>query len=146
MALIPESEAEFLDEEFEAIESETAELEPTKTWLLDFENGRIGGFIDEDAALRQFIRKAIMTERSKYAIYSDDYGSELNELIGADMTEALLESEVPRMVYETLAYDDRIDDVQVEFERRGDQLFITATVFPANKDVAITEEVAINGL
>lgn len=144
MALTPENEAELLDEV--VAELEMLEIAPSRTWAIDFENGTIGGFIDEDEALRQFVRKAILTERSKYVIYSDDYGNELHSLIGQDVTPALLDSEIPRMVYEALAYDDRIEDVQTEYTRDGDQLFITVTVIPANRDVVITEEVAINGV
>lgn len=146
MALIPENFTEFLDEAIVTDTEETVEIAPTKTWAIDFENGTIGGTIDEEAALRQFIRKAILTERSKYAIYSDDYGCELNELIGEDITPALIETEIPRMVYEALAYDDRIDDVQTTFTREGDKLFLTVTVFPVDKDVAITEEVTVDGI
>ncbi|WP_251025044.1 DUF2634 domain-containing protein [Bacillus sp. ISL-57] len=111
----------------------------------NFETGTIGKFIDEGEALRQYIRKAILTERSRFAIYSDDYGCELNELIGDDVvTEDLLDAEIPRIVYEALAYDERIDDVQTTFTREGDKLFLSVTVVPADNDVEITEEVEVN--
>lgn len=144
MAFTPENETEFLDEVAAAEAVETQEVAPSKTWALDFATGRIGSNIDGDQALRQFIIKTIMTERSRYVIYTDDYGCELRDLIGADYTPALLDSEIPRMVTEALIYDDRIDDVaEVAYRREGDRLYISARVIPADSDVAITEEVEI---
>lgn len=142
MAFTPENETEFLDEAL--AEEESVEPLPSKTWAIDFANGTIGGAIDGDEALRQFIIKAVMTERSRYAIYSDDYGCELNGLVGGDYTPALLDAEIPRMVTEALVYDDRIDEViEVTYRRDGDKLFINARVVPADSDVVISEEVEI---
>jgi phage baseplate assembly protein W len=141
MALVPENYSDILDEE----EAAEAVVEPSKTWAINFEAGTIGKFIDEGEALRQYIRKAILTERARFSIYSDDYGCELNELIGDDVvTEDLLDAEIPRLVYEALAYDERIEDVQTTFTREGDKLFINVTVVPADNDVEITEEVEVN--
>lgn len=141
MALVPENYSEILDEQEEA----EVVVEPSKTWAINFETGTIGKFIDEAEALRQYIRKAILTERARFAIYSDDYGCELNELIGDDVvTEDLLDAEIPRIVYEALAYDERIDDVQTTFTREGDKLFLSVTVVPVDIDVEITEEVEVN--
>ncbi|AXN39859.1 DUF2634 domain-containing protein [Peribacillus butanolivorans] len=145
MAFVPENYSDALDEAILAEEEAEVVVEPSKTWAIDFENGTIGKFIDENEALRQFVRKAILTERARFAIYSDDYGCELNELIGDDdITEDLLDAEVPRIVSEALVYDDRIDDVQTTFTREGDKLFINVTVIPADNDVVITEEVEVN--
>ena len=145
MAFIPENYSDALDEAILAEEEAEVVVEPSKTWAIDFENGTIGKFVDESEALRQYIRKAILTERARFAIYSDDYGCELSELIGDDdITEDLLDAEVPRIVSEALVYDDRIDDVQTTFTREGDKLFINVTVIPADNDVVITEEVEVN--
>ncbi|MCK1985161.1 MULTISPECIES: DUF2634 domain-containing protein [Peribacillus] len=139
MALTPES---FIPE---TNEEETEEItEPSKTWAIDFANGTIGGYIDEELALRQFVIKALLTERSKYAIYSDDYGNELQELVGEDFSPALLDSEIPRMVYEALAYDERIEDIaDIEYTRSGDKLYVSFTVVPVAGVSQFTEEVAI---
>lgn len=142
MALRPDN-TEILDDVIVAEALDTTDLEPSKTWAIDFEAGTIGGFIDGERALRQFVQKALLTEREKYPIYTEEYGTELHDLIGEDVTPALMDSEIQRMVYESLAYDDRIDDVQTTYERVGDKLFITATIIPANEDVEITEEVTV---
>ena len=138
MALVPDEIIE------ETPETETEEVEPSKTWGINFQAGTIGGLIDEEAALRQFVIKALLTERAKYAIYSDDYGAEFNELIGEDITPALMDSEIPRIVYEALAYDDRIEDVtDIEYTREGDRLYVTFTVVPVAGVTTFTEEVTI---
>ncbi|MBA9027510.1 DUF2634 domain-containing protein [Peribacillus huizhouensis] len=119
-------------------------MEPSKTWSIDFENGSIGGFIDNETALIQFARKAIMTERTKYAIYSDNYGCELHGLIGDDVTPALLDAEIPRLIYETLAYDDRISDVvDIEYTREGDALFVSCRIIPTQSDADFVLEVTM---
>ncbi|MDR7001554.1 DUF2634 domain-containing protein [Neobacillus niacini] len=143
MALTPENIDETVDPETVVDE----EVVPSKTWAIDFENGVIGGFIDDDEATKQFALKSLMTERSKYAIYSDDYGTELMDLIGEDATQALLESEIPRMVEETLIYDDRIDSVSdVILTRDGDKLYISFQLVTVTGEEITTEEVAINGV
>jgi hypothetical protein len=123
MALSP------LQPEEERVEAVAPTPEPSLTYRLNFENGTIDGFIDEDDALRQFIIKAIRTARFRYLIYDDDYGSELEDLIGADVTEAFLNEEIPRVIRETLIYDDRIADVRdFIITRKGDEVHIEFTV------------------
>jgi hypothetical protein len=123
MALSP------LQTEEDRVEVVNPTPEPSLTYRLDFENGAIDGYIDADDALRQFIIKAIRTARFRYLIYDDDYGSELEDLIGADVTEAFLNEEIPRVIRETLIYDDRIADVRdFIITRKGDEVYIEFTV------------------
>lgn len=127
MSLLPQNQVEELDAYLEAESSQ--ETEPSLTYRIFFENFRIGNMIDDEAALRQAIIKAILTPRSFYYIYDDTYGCELWDLIGANVTEAYLESEIPRMVTEAIIYDDRINAVtDVSVRREGDSIFITLTV------------------
>jgi hypothetical protein len=117
--------------------------EPSRTYRLDFENGVIGDFINDDEALRQAIVKAIRTARFRYLIYDDQYGSELEDLIGADVTDAFLNEEIPRVIREALIYDDRIADVRDFVVRReGDGVFVEFTVVKTDGDT-LTEEVTI---
>jgi hypothetical protein len=127
----------------EQTETTVVTPEPTKTYKLDFENGVIGDFIDGDDALRQFIVKAIHTARFRYLIYDDQYGSELEDLIGADVTDAFLNEEIPRVIREALIYDDRIADVRDFVVRReSDRVYVEFTVVKTDGDT-LTEEVAI---
>lgn len=87
------------------------EPEPLRTYALDFDTGAVGGIVDGKSAIEQFIIKAIRTARFRFAVYDDDYGCELDDLIGQNATRALLEAEIPRVIEEALIYDDRIERV-----------------------------------
>src|SRR5690606_29455088 len=104
MALTPET-FEVDEETTQDVEVVDTHPEPSKTWRLNYATGRIGGFIDGDEALRQYIRKAIATARNRYIIYNDEYGSELEDLIGLDLTTQIIETEIPRLVRESIEYD-----------------------------------------
>lgn len=124
MALTPDSLSDEIIDEVEEIEEELDE--PSLTWRLDFEKGRIHGMLDEEDAVIQFAQKALSTARNRYLIYTDDYGSELDELIGEDVTDAYLDAEIPRMIRDALIYDDRVDEVsEIRYERKDSDLFIT---------------------
>lgn len=119
-----------------------AETQPNKTYKLDYEKGEISNLIDGEAALRQFIRKAIETARFRFLIYDSEYGSELDALIGQDVSIELLETEIKRMVQESLIYDDRISAVNnITITRESDKLFINFDV--DTTEGTITEEVTI---
>ena len=85
-----------------------AEEQPSKTYKLDLDTGRIVGKVDELEAMNQFIRKALITPRFKCLIYSSQYGSEIREVTTSDATPELIESEIPRLVDDALTYDPRI--------------------------------------
>ncbi|KKO54510.1 DUF2634 domain-containing protein [Paenibacillus sp. DMB20] len=122
MALSP---LEPVDIETEVI-NDLAEEQPLKTYALDFDNGVLGGYVDGLDSIKQFIVKAIKTARFRFVIYDDDYGCELDDLIGSSATLDLLETEIPRVIEEALIYDDRIDDVyDFELTREGDRLYVS---------------------
>jgi Protein of unknown function (DUF2634) len=137
MALSPLQPAE------ERSEVVTPTSEPSLTYRLNLEKGEIGGLIDGDEALRQFVSKAIRTARYRYLIYDDEYGSELEDLIGSDVTEAFLSEEIPRIIREALIYDDRIADVRdFNIQREGDGVYIEFTVEKTDGGT-LTEEVTL---
>lgn len=136
MSLLPDNQSESLDEYL--LRQGVDDTEPTYTYRLNFESGRINGMIDERDALIQYIRKAIVTARSRYDIYTDDYGCELPDLIGQDVTRSYVDSEIPRMVREAIIYDDRITGVpRIDAEQRGDAVFIMADVESIYGDLKI---------
>ncbi|RSL28988.1 DUF2634 domain-containing protein [Salibacterium salarium] len=103
--------------------------QPSKTWRLDFETGEVRRPIDGERAIRQFVRKTIMTERFRYAIYSAAHGCELESLIGANVTDNLKNEEIPRLVREALVVDDRIADAtNFEVTREKDAVFVSFEV------------------
>lgn len=140
MSLLPINQPELLDAYLDT--ETTAEPEPAFTYRINFGTNRLGGMVDGKEALKQFIVKALCTCRSRFRIYSDNFGCEIEDLLGSDVTEAFIQSEIPRMVREALIYDDRIDDVTgIQVSRKGDAVYIVATIVSIYGE--FTQEVTI---
>lgn len=147
--MFPEDDDLLTDSDVDEIlgEGETEDDEETlavsQTYRLDFATGKISsGFIDEEEALRQYIVKALMTPRDEYAIYTEDYGSELEELIAEQEGPDYILAEAPRIIADALENDDRVvsvDDVVVTLD--GDTLNASITVSSIYGE--ITEEVTL---
>lgn len=103
----------------------------------------IGGKIDGKEAIQQFIAKAIRTARNRFLIYDNQYGCELDDLIGANVTKELLEEEIPRVIKEALIYDDRISDViNFVITNKNDSVYISFTVLLVNGEEMESEVIA----
>lgn len=107
-------------------------IEPSKTYGIL--NGRVTGWIDELEAVKQSVEKILQTERFDYVIYSDNYGIELNHLIGESYD--LVVAEIERVVKEALLYDERIlsvDDFSIVQQEKNSLLitFIVTSIFGA---------------
>ena len=92
--------------------------QPSKTWIIDRSAMQVACMDDGLEAVRQAVEIALDVERFRWTIYSANFGSELDELVGQD--EALITAEIPRLVEGALSQDDRI--VQVDgytFTRTG---------------------------
>ena len=92
--------------------------QPSKTWIIDRNTMQVACMDDGLEAVRQAVEIALDVERFRWTIYSANFGSELDELVGQD--EALITAEIPRLVEGALSQDDRI--VQVDgytFTRTG---------------------------
>lgn len=63
-------------------------------------------------ALKVWIYKALLTARYRYEIYSKDYGSEFESLIGQAYTPTLKEAEAPRYLRECLIINPYITDIK----------------------------------
>lgn len=104
-------------------------IQPSKTYALDFDTGEIRGVITGCNAIKQFIRKAIVTMRFVHPIYTDQYGCEVRAMIGKGFTNAFLKSEVKRMITEALIYDSRVDKVyDIDINPKGDEIFVKFSV------------------
>jgi hypothetical protein len=116
---------------------------PYHTYKLDFDTGEIeDSMIDGEQALIQFVQKAILTPRFRYLIYNDQYGCEIDDLLGQDIPYELLESEITRFIKEALIYDDRILDVKdFVIRRESNQVFVTFTVL--TKEGSFEQEVTL---
>jgi len=89
-----------------------------KSWKFDFDEGEfvVGPTnkieaADEVEAYYEWCQKALLTIRYRYVIYSPDYGSELETLFQTALDRAAIESEIARMVTETLMVDPRTGTV-----------------------------------
>lgn len=109
----------------------TAET-PTKTYKIDFESGRVGGFVDDTEAMKQTIYKILQTDRFAFLIYSWNYGTELDAAVGKSYQ--VFASEIKRVIREALLADSRITDVVdfsvVQIDKRTASVTFTAeTIF-----------------
>ncbi|SBV94425.1 Phage protein [uncultured Eubacteriales bacterium] len=108
---------------------------PSRTYRIDFETGRVSGFVDGAQAVSQAIRKTLLTERFSYLIYSWNYGMEWNGLTGK--SPRAVESELRRLLSESLLQDERIlsvGEVAIDRISRG-VATVTVTVETAFGEV-----------
>lgn len=118
------------------------EQQPSYTYKLDIDKGRIKGMTDEADAMLQAIYLILSVERYQYPIYSYDYGVELADLIGQPKDYVM--SEVKRRITEALTQDDRINSVDGwEFESTKKALIITFTVHSIYGDIEATKKVDV---
>lgn len=76
---------------------------------IDFKTGELTGRIVKGIeAIKVWIYLALHTERYKHVIYSWDYGSETESLIGKSYTQEFLEMELPRMIEDCLSVNSYI--------------------------------------
>lgn len=118
------------------------ETQPSLTYALDIEHGRIRGMVDELESLRQSIYLILSVERYQYPIYSYNYGVELVDLIG--QPKDFVMSEVKRRITEALTQDDRINSVDCwEFESTKNALIVTFTVHSIFGDIETKKEIDV---
>lgn len=72
----------------------------------------ISGYVDNLEAMKQAIYHILMTERYSYIIYSDNYGVEFEQYIGAEFE--YIQSTIQSTLKDALMYDLRIKDVKVD--------------------------------
>lgn len=72
---------------------------------------RINGYVENIEAIRQAIYHILSVERYAYLIYSENYGVELQQYIGKDLS--YIEATIGDTLKEALTYDLRIIDVVV---------------------------------
>lgn len=143
MPLVPDFSEEELAELLAETEAEE-DVQPSKTYKLDFTTGRIGGFIDEKEALQQAVHKAIITARERFLIYTDEYGCELEDLIGSSVTKAFIETDIPRVIEEALVYDDRIDSINdLTITAVGDTVTISFSITDSNGEEITFDELEV---
>lgn len=115
---------------------------PSRTWKIDWDNCRLDGTADGTEAFKQAALLALLTPRFRHTIYSFNYGSELESLIGKDRNYAA--AAAPSMAEEALSVDNRFSQVKSgEFRGEGDYV-IGSVSFQAGGS-AVQVEAAIGG-
>ena len=141
MALTPNTDFATIGQD---IEVEAPEDRPSFTYKIDFQTGRVVGFVDGREAMKQAILKIVFTERFNYLIYSWNYGTELNAVFGRSFP--VFASEIKRVLTEALLTDRRITEIR-DFtvtqtgKRTAEVTFTAVTVFG---EVEITTGVNAN--
>lgn len=110
------------------------EEKPTKTYGLDLENGRIGGYVDGIDAVKQAIIKILLTPRFRCLIYDSQYGNELSEVISShDTSDEFIKTSAEGFIRDALSADSRITDISsFSMEIEGDNCnisFVANTVY-----------------
>lgn len=83
---------------------------PTKTFLIDWSSRQIAGMDEGLPAMRQAVEIILQNERFEWQIYSSNFGSELDNLVGEELD--FIESELPRRIEDAFSSDSRILSVE----------------------------------
>ncbi|WP_212958443.1 DUF2634 domain-containing protein [Paenibacillus albilobatus] len=118
-----------------------------RSWQFDFKSGdfvmtptRKVAAADEKAAWVMWCQKAVRTPRYRHLIYSRDHGEEFDDLIGRGYSRAFIESEIQRIVTETLMVDPRTADVDdFSFDWKGESCRFTCRITNIRDEEAVLE-------
>ena len=95
------------------VEVNMAEIEkkiiPSLTWKINEERAEAKGMVDELEAMKQAVYKILQTERYRYDIYDWNYGVELEDLYGKNVTYVI--PELKKRIEDALLADDRVTAV-----------------------------------
>lgn len=112
---------------------------PSLTYRFDLERKTIKGFVDGIEAVQQAAFKLLQTYRYDHLIYSHDYGTEWELVLGQDRL--LARSEIRRVLTEALLQDDRITEVaEMEIREEEDRLTAEFTIFTPYGDFRMEKE------
>lgn len=125
----------FLPEMDETVEDSTLEDAEDvaalgwRSWTLDIEKGSLlPNLLDGEAAVQQYLTVLSLTPRGVYSAFSEDYGTEIEDIIGQALPPEVTELEMVDEVTEAIYADPRVQDVETVTTRSGDNLVITALV------------------
>lgn len=149
--LFPENGGFFWGEEAAVVQADSSAVTFGRSWRFDYDQGEFvvsptGRIAEADAreAWVQWCQKAIRTPRYRHVIYSRDYGSELENLIGSGYERAVIESEIERMASEALLTDARTSSVDgFSFAWNGDGCTFTCRVSSVQEEIEMMESEVI---
>lgn len=137
MALTPNGFDITEDDVIVEISDSMQQVPPSKTYHIG--DKRLGSVIDGNEAILQAIVKRINTTMDNYLIY-DDYGSGVSNLISQSLPLSILNTEIPRIISDSLLLDDRIiDATNFMLTQSGDILQVSFDVRLTNGEVMDVE-------
>lgn len=118
---------------------------PSKTYRVSSGTKRILGTVDGVNAMMQAYDKMFSTERYAYAIYTGNYGIELEDLFGQDLDYCA--SVLEQRVRDALSADDRTITIEsMEITKSGtDTLVVAFTVKTTEGEVTYERAVSLSG-
>lgn len=115
---------------------------PTNTHKIIYDKNRVSDYTDRLEAMRQAVYLILNTERYKYPIYNWQYGVELLDLIGQQMTYVI--PTLRQRITDALMQDDRILQVtDFEFEQNRNKLHCKCLVNTIYGDFTTEIEVEV---
>lgn len=112
-----------------------SELPIFKEYAYDFENRCLKlkdgktYLVEGNEALRIWIHFALLTARYRYTAHSSGYGSELDTLMGLNMSDEIVQTEAERFITEALMVNPYIKELsEFTFESLGDGLKVEFNV------------------
>lgn len=109
----------------DTLDTDSDSIQPGLTWFLDPDTETISSsMIDDLDAVKQAVWVMLQTMRGEHEIYSDDFGTEIYNLIGDPIP--LAYAEIEDDIRDTLLEDDRISDV-TDFELYKDRISLLVT-------------------
>ncbi len=112
----------------------------TRSYYIDFNTKTISGYVENLKALNQSIFCILNTERYDNLIYSYDYGTEFQDLIGEDAL--YVKADIHRRIEEALLQDDRVISLENPYIKiEGENLYYTCKVNTIYGELDINKEV-----
>lgn len=114
----------------EDIEDQIEDEKDPVEYGIDFTTGQLtGALVYGLEAVKVWAWLTLQTQRYVYEQYSFNHGHELEDLIGEVHSTEYLESEIKRIVSDTLRMNEFITDVTItDFEVAGDRVAVSVTI------------------
>lgn len=112
-----------------------------REWGVDFNSGQLTGeLVSGREAIKAWIWKALMTERFRYAIYSWNYGSEVDSYIGRYLTEEYRKTDIRLALEDALLINENITEIQnYKAEVKKDALYLSFTAVTKFGEISVLD-------
>ncbi|BCK01404.1 DUF2634 domain-containing protein [Anaerocolumna chitinilytica] len=106
------------------IDSEIEAVKEPVEYEIDSATGQLTGKkVTGIEAIKAWAYMALHTPRYRHIIYSWDYGSEIEELIGQTVTQEYLDTEIPRIISDCLTANPHIKSISnIDLSFKNDKL------------------------